>query len=243
MSTEIGEIRVSGLTVQVVRKDIKNLHIGVYPPNGRVRVAAPLNLDNDAVRLAVAGKLGWIKKHQAKFRVQPRESEREFVSGESHYYMGQRYRLRVLHHDGVPRVAVVRGKSVIELRVRPGATAERCSQVLQDWYRQQLKGMIPAILQKWQKTLGVQTRDWRIKRMKTKWGSCNSKAGRIWINLEIIKKPAHCLEYIIVHELVHLIERPHNSRFISIMDQHVPRWRLYRQELNSAPLAHETWKY
>jgi len=243
MSTEVVEIRVSGLTVQVVRKDIKNLHVGVYPPNGRVRVAAPLNVNNDAVRLAVAGKLGWIKKHQAKFRAQSRESGRELVSGESHYYLGQRYRLRVFYHDGVPRVVVVRGKSVIELHVRPGATAERRGQVLQNWYRQKLKEMIPPILQKWQRTLNVQITDCRIKKMKTRWGSCNFKASRIWLNLELIKKPTHCLEYIVVHELVHLIERHHNSRFISIMDQYVPHWRLHRQELNSAPLAHETWKY
>jgi hypothetical protein len=242
MSTEFTEIRVSGLVVQVVRKNIKNLHLGVYPPNGRVRVAAPLNVNNDAVRLAVAGKLGWIKKHQERFRAQSRESGRELVSGESHYFLGHRYRLRVLYHDGVPRV-VVRGKYAIELHVRPGTTAERRRQVLQDWYRQQLRELIPPLLKKWQEALGVQVTQWRIKKMKTKWGSCNLKARRIWLNLELVKKPIQCLEYIIVHELAHLIERHHNDRFISIMDQHMPHWRLHRQELNSAPLAHETWIY
>jgi predicted metal-dependent hydrolase len=242
MNTEFAEIQVSGLVVQVVRKNIKNLHLGVYPPNGRVRVAAPLNVNNDAVRLAVAGKLGWIKKHQARFRAQSRESGRELVSGESHYFLGRRYRLRVLHHDGVSRVEV-RGKYAIELHVRSGTTAERRRQILQDWYRQQLRELIPLLLNKWQEALGVQVTEWRIKKMKTKWGSCNFKARRIWLNLELAKKPILCLEYIIVHELAHLIERHHDDRFISIMDQHMPHWRLHRQELNSAPLTHETWMY
>ena len=242
MSTEFTEIRVSGLVVQVVRKNIKNLHLGVYPPNGRVRVAAPLSVNNDAIRLAVAAKLGWIKKHQARFRAQSRQSGRELVSGESHYYLGHRYRLRVLYHDGVPR-AVVRGKYAIEIHVRPGTTAERRRQVLQDWYRQQLRELTPPLLKKWQAALDVQVTEWRIKKMKTKWGSCNFKARRIWLNLELVKKPIQCLEYIIVHELSHLIEQHHNDRFISIMDQHMPHWRLHRQELNSAPLAHETWIY
>jgi predicted metal-dependent hydrolase len=242
MNTEFVEIQVSGQVVQIVRKNIKNLHLGVYPPNGRVRVAAPLNVNNDAVRLAVAGKLSWIKKHQARFRAQSRESGRELVSGESHYFLGQRYRLRLLHHDGVPGIEV-RGKYAIELHVRPGTTVERRRQVLQDWYRQQLRELIPPLLKKWQAVLSVQVTEWHIKKMKTKWGSCNIKARRIWLNLELAKKQIQCLEYIIVHELAHLIERQHNHRFISIMDQHMPHWRLYRQELNSAPLTHETWMY
>ncbi len=242
MNTEFAEIYVSGLVVQVVRKNIKNLHLGVYPPNGRVRVAAPQNINNEAIRLAITGKIGWIKKHQARFRAQSRQSGRELVSGESHYYLGQRYRLRVLSHDGMPKV-VVRGKNAIELHVRPGTTSERRRQVLQDWYRQQLRQIIPPLLSIWQEALDVQVTEWRIKKMKTKWGSCNCKARRIWLNLELIKKPPHCLDYIIVHELAHLIERLHNDRFISIMDQHMPHWRLHRQELNSAPLVHETWEY
>jgi predicted metal-dependent hydrolase len=242
MNTEFAEIRVSGLVVQVVRKNIKNLHLGVYPPNGRVRVAAPLNVNNDAVRLAVAGKLGWIKKHQARFRAQSRESGRELVSGESHYFLGHRYRLRVLYHDGVPRV-VVRGKYAIELHVRPGATAERRRQVLQAWYRQQLRELIPPLLKKWQAALGIQVTQWRIKKMKTKWGSCNFKVRRIWLNLELVKKPIQCLEYILVHEMVHLLERLHNDRFRDLMDQHMPKWRLHRDGLNQTPLVHERWKY
>lgn len=242
MSTEVVEIRVSGVTVQVVRKNIKNLHLGVYPPDGRVRVAAPLRLSDDAVRLAVISKLGWIKRRQAAFKAQARQSDREMVSGESHYFLGRRYRLRVINNDGAAKV-VVRNKTTIELHVRPGTDARQRERVLLRWYRRKLRDLIPPLLAKWQTTLGVQVSDWGIRRMKTRWGTCNAKARRIWLNLELAKKPAHCLEYIVVHELVHLIEQHHNDRYISIMDKHLPQWRSHRQELNSAPLAHENWIY
>jgi len=230
------------LQVHIVRKDIKNLHLGVYPPSGRARVAAPLRISDAAVRRAVIGKLGWIKRHQRRFAAQPRQSEREMVSGESHYFLGQRYRLRVISQDGAAKV-LVRNKATIELHVRPETNAEERDRVLQRWYRQQLKELVPPLLEKWQKAFGVQVSACRIKRMKTKWGTCTVDARRIWVNLELAKKPVRCLEYIVVHELAHLIERHHNDRFISIMDKHLPQWRLHRDELNSAPLAHETWSY
>jgi len=242
MSTEVVEIRVSGLTVQIVRKNIKNLHLGVYPPNGRVRVAAPLPVSDDAVRRAVIGKLGWIKRQQAKFKAQERQSDREMVSGESHYFLGRRYRLRVVFHEG-PAKVVVRNKATIELHVRPETIAGQRERVLLRWYRRQLKELVPPLLKKWQRALGVQVADWGIRKMKTRWGTCNAKARRIWPNLELAKKPPQCLEYIIVHELAHLIVRRHDDRFIAILDEHLPQWRLHRQELNSAPLAHETWLY
>ena len=242
MNTEQRHITVNGLRVQIVRKDIKNLHLGVYPPNGRVRVAAPLRVGDDAVRLAVIGKLGWVKRQQAEFKAQQRQSEREMVSGESHYFLGQRYRLRVVHHDGAARV-LVRNKSALELHVRPATDTKQRERVLQRWYRQQLKELIPPLLEKWQPALGVQVAECRIKKMKTKWGACNIDARRIWLNLELAKKPVRCLEYLVVHELVHLIEQHHNDRFIWLMDKHLRQWRVYRQELNSAPLAHETWSY
>jgi len=191
--------------------------------------------------LAVIGKLGWIKRQRARFESQPRQSEREMVSGESHYFLGRRYRLRVIKHDGPPMVA--RRKSAIELHVRPETSAEQRERVLQRWYRQQLKALIPPLVMKWQAVLGVKIAHWGVKRMKTKWGSCNAESGRIWLNLELAKKPVRCLEYIIVHELAHLVERHHNERFMAIMDQHLPQWRLHRQELNSAPLAHDSWTY
>jgi predicted metal-dependent hydrolase len=206
MITDKSQIRVSGVPVEIVRKGIKNLHLGVYPPRGRVRVAAPLRVSDAAVRLAVVGKLGWIKRQRARFEAQPRQSDREMVSGESHYFLGQRYRLRVVTYAG-PAKVMARNKSVIELHVRRESSAEQRERVLQRWYRQQLKQLIPPLLEKWQPVLGVQANEWAIKKMKTKWGACNVKVRRIWLNLELAKKPVQCLEYIVVHELLHLLER------------------------------------
>ncbi len=223
MSIETNQITVSGLKISIVRKAIKNLHLGVYPPRGRVRVAAPLAVTDDAVRLAVIGKLGWIKRQQSKFKAQPRQSEREMVSGESHYFLGRRYRLRVIQKDKGPANVVLRNRSTIELQVPAESSATQREQVLQRWYRQQLRILIPPLLEKWEYKLGVEVGDWRIKKMKTKWGACTAKARRIWLNLELAKKPVQCIEYIIAHELAHLIERHHNDRFVSIMDKHLPQ--------------------
>ena len=240
MSTESHQITIGDLTVEVVRKDIKNLHLGVYPPNGRVRVAAPLVISDEAVRLAVIGKLGWIKRQQARFEAQPRQSQREMVNGESHYFLGQRYRLRVLAYTGPPRIRC-NGADFLDLFVRSETTAAQRRRVLEDWYRDQLRGQIPALLAQWQPVLGVAAAEWGIKKMKTRWGSCNISARRVWFNLELAKKPVRCLEYVVVHELVHLLERNHNDRFKALMDQHLPTWRACRDELNRAPLGHEQW--
>ncbi|WP_416467505.1 M48 family metallopeptidase [Pseudomonas sp. LFS044] len=240
MNTESRNITVSGLIVEIVRKPIKNLHLGVYPPHGRVRVAAPLTVDDEAVRLAVIGKFGWIKRQRAKFQAQPRQSERLLVSGESHYFLGRRYRLRVHETTGSLRIAL-RGKATMDLFVRTDTAVERRAQVLQDFYRAELKRLVPELLEKWQLRLGVEARAWGIKRMKTKWGTCNIEAKRIWLNLELAKKPVQCLEYILVHELAHLHERHHNARFISLLDQHLPQWHLLREQLNSSHLADERW--
>jgi predicted metal-dependent hydrolase len=236
------QITVNGLQVEIVRKDIKNLHLGVYPPNGRVRVAAPLKVSDEAIRLAVVGKLGWIGRKRRAFADQARQSKRELVTGESHYYLGQRYRLRVIPTTGASRVEIT-NKATIDLHVRRELTSEQRDAVLQDWYRRNLKAIMPAILDTWQPVLGVQPSAWRIQRMKTKWGSCNDRTRRILVNLELAKKPVQCLEYIVVHELVHLIERKHNERFIQIMDSVMPLWRLHKEALNAAPLAHESWGY
>jgi predicted metal-dependent hydrolase len=242
MITKKVEIRVGGLVVQIVRKDIKNLHLGVYPPNGRVRVAAPLALTDDAVRLAVISRLGWIKRQRARFEGQPRQSQREMVTGESHYFLGQRYRLNVIEHQGAGKV-VLPNKSTMALYVRQESSPVKRKQVLQRWYREQLKTLIPPLLEKWQTTLGVQVSDWGVKKMKTKWGACTVEARRIWLNLELAKKPVQCLEYIVVHELIHLLERHHNERFTTYMEQHLTTWRVWRDMLNHAPLAHENWSY
>jgi hypothetical protein len=242
MSIERRQIVVRGLAVEIVRKDIKNLHLGVYPPHGRVRVAVPRRVSDDAVRLAVIGKLGWIKRQRARYEAQPRQSDREMVSGESHYFLGHRYRLLVIPNSGAAKV-LLRKKSTIEMHVRPETSARQRELVLQRWYRQQLKELVPPLLEEWQSVLGVELADWRIRRMRTRWGTCNAEARRIWLNLELAKKPEQCLEYVIVHELAHLIARKHDDAFIAVMDEHLPQWRLRRQQLNSAPLAHETWSY
>lgn len=233
---------VGGLTVEVVRKPIKNLHLGVYPPEGRVRVAAPTAVSDDAVRLAVVGKLAWIKRERAKFKSQARESHRELVTGESHYFLGHRYRMRVIEHPA-PGKVVLRGKTALDLYVRAGSDAAARDRVLQRWYRQQLQGVVPRLLAKWEKIIGVTASEWRIKRMRTKWGACSIDARRIWLNSELAKKPPRCLEYIIVHELVHLIERHHGERFTALMDRYMPNWEAIRAQLASAPLGHEKWEH
>lgn len=234
-------LNVHGTPVEVVRKDIKNLHVGVYPPSGRVRVAVPLRLDDDAVRLAVISRLGWIRRQQARFAQQDRQSQREFVTGESHYFEGRRYRLDVIEGNGPP-VCLTNNKT-ITLRVRPGADRAAREAVLSRWYRRQLRAHIPTLLAKWEHRIGVQAGEVRIKKMKTCWGSCNQEARRIWLNLELAKKQPSCLEYILVHELVHLIERRHNDRFRELMDSYMPQWRTHRDALNRAPLAHAEWEY
>jgi len=210
-------ISVSGIDIALVRKDIKNLHIGVYPPEGRVRVAAPLLLDDDAVRLAVISKLSWIKKQKRNFKEQPRQSKREFVQRESHYFLGRRYLLNVIEHDGPAKVEI-RSTRKMNLFVPQGMDTEQREKVLNEWYRRELKARIPPLIEKWEETIGVQIAEWGVKRMKTKWGSCNIEARRIWFNLELAKKPLPCLEYIVVHEMVHILERHHNERFTSLMD-------------------------
>lgn len=242
MNTETHQITVSNVVVDVVRKDIKNLHLAVYPPDGRVRVAVPLLIDDEAVRLAVISKLAWVKRQQALFQGQDRQSAREYISRESHYYWGDRYLLNVIYHDAPPQV-IVRNKTALDLFVREGSDTATREHVLQEWYRRQLKDAIPPLIAKWEPRLDVQITEWRVKRMKTKWGTCNSQAKRIWLNLELVKKPPQCLEYIIVHEMMHLLERHHNERFVAYMDEFIPQWRLLRDELNQAPLAHEEWEY
>lgn len=228
--------------MDVVRKDIKNLHLGVYPPNGRVRVAVPLRLDDEAVRLAVISRLGWIRRQQNGFEQQDRQSEREMITGESHYVQGRRYRLDVIEHDG-PACVCLSNNSTLELRVRPGTGRDKRETVLHRWYRQRLREQIPQLIAKWEPEIGVTVAEWGIKKMKTRWGTCNIDVRRIWLNLELAKKPASCLEYILVHEMVHFLERHHSNRFRELMDRFIPQWQLHRDELTHSPLAHEEWYY
>jgi predicted metal-dependent hydrolase len=228
--------------VQVVRKAIKNLHLGVYPPAGRVRVAAPMAMNDAAVRLAVVRKLGWIRRQRAAFEAQPRQSKREMVTGESHYYLGRRYRLRVVDHQRAGSV-VLRHGTVLELQVRGEPDAAGRERVLLRWYRERLRDLVPSMLAKWERMLGVRVAEWGIKRMKTRWGGCNRDSRRVWLNLELAKKPVKCVEYVVVHELVHLLVRHHDDRFIALMNQHLPSWRHRRREMAAAPLGHARWKY
>jgi hypothetical protein len=238
MNSRTQLVHIGGVLVQMVHKAIKHLHLGVYPPDGHVRLAVPLRVNDEAARRMVLGKLDWIKRHQARLLARPRPPARELVSGESHHILGQRCRLEVIYHSQrAGRVALNAG--TLELHVPLGASTAQREQVLQHWYRHQLNALIPPLAEKWSKALGVQAAEWRVKKMKTKWGTCNIKARRIWLNLELARRPLHCVEYVVVHELAHLIERRHDARFKAVMDRHCPQWRAYRKELNAAPMAHE----
>jgi predicted metal-dependent hydrolase len=234
------QITIRNITIDVIKKDIKNLHLAVYPPTGRVRIATPLDIDDEQIRLFAVSKLGWIKKHRKNFDNQKRETKREYISGESHYFEGRRYLLNVIYQNVTPKV-IIRNKTYLDLYVRPNSTRDQREKVLTKWYRQELKSKTPALIEKWQKIMNVEIADWEIKKMRTKWGTCKIESKRIWLNLELIKKPLHCLEYIIVHELVHLLERNHNNRFTSLMDKFLPQWRFSQQELNEFILSCEQW--
>jgi predicted metal-dependent hydrolase len=238
----MSQITVSDIPIEVIRKNIKNLHLSVHPPNGRVRIATPLHLDDESVRLFAVSKLSWIKKKKNQFTIQERESEREYVSGESHYYKGIRYLLNVIYRDEKPKVEI-RNKTYIDLYVRPGSSKEKRKEVLNEWYRASLKADILPLLEKWQPIIGVSLNDWGVKQMKTRWGTCSQEAKRIWLNLELAKKSTSCLEYIIVHELTHFLERHHNERFKALMNEFMPKWRSHREELNKGILGYENWSY
>jgi predicted metal-dependent hydrolase len=236
------QIIISNIKIDVVRKDIKNIHLAVYPPTGRVRIAAPLRINDDAIRLFAISKLGWIKRHQRKFEGQERISPREYKNRESHYFQGKRYLLNIIEEDKPPKV-VLKNKTYIDLYVRPQTPADKRHEIMNEWYRSQLKKQIPELIEKWEKKLNVKVGEWQVKLMKTKWGSCNIEKKRIWINLELAKKPINCLEYLVVHEIVHLIERNHNDKFLYYMDKYLHDWKQIKTELNKLPISHADWNY
>ena len=240
MSTASAYLTVRGIGIDVIFKDIKNLHIWVYPPFGRVRVAAPLRLDDDAVRLAVIQRLAWIRKQRVRLQSADRQSQREMVTGESHYLWGIRYRLKLIEQPGRAHLSVA-GKR-LEIRVPAETSAEQRRILLDRWYRAQLKAVIPGLIAAWEPIIGRTVPAWTIRRMKTKWGSCNRETGHLWFNVELAKKHPDCLEYIIVHEMTHLLERNHTSRFTSLMDENMADWRALRDRLNAEPLANEDWR-
>lgn len=234
------QITVRDIKIDVIKKDIKNLHLAVYPPTGRVRIATPFDVDDEQIRLFAISKLGWIKKHRKNFAEQLRQTKREYISGESHYFEGRRYLLNVIYRNGKPKVEI-RNKTHIDLYVRKNSKIEQREKIMTEWYRENLKEKIPPLIEKWQEKIGVQLNDWQVRKMQTKWGTCNTEAKRIWFNLELAKKPNYCLEYIVVHELVHFIERHHNDRYVSLMNKFLSNWRIYRDELNETILSYEDW--
>jgi len=238
MSAMLG---IGGINVEVVKKDVKNVHLTVHPPEGRVRIAAPKRMQLDVVRLYAISKLPWIRRHQKAMRAQARETAREYIDRESHYVWGQRYLLRVVEREA-PAAVEVRQNELL-LHVRPGTGEGRRRELLALWYRDQVRTAVGPFVAKWTSALKVRVKRVFVQRMKTKWGSCNPRSGNIRLNTELAKKPRECLEYIVVHEMVHLLAHHHDERFTSLMDRCLPSWRHDRGQLNAAPLAHETWEY
>ena len=229
------------LHAEVTRKAIKHVHLSVLPPAGKVRVAAPQSMPLDTIRLFVVSKLAWIRSQQRKLQAQERETPREFLNKESHYLWGKRYLLEITHADVAPAVSLSPRK--LHLQVRPGTDQARCDEVLDAWYRQQIRDALPLLLAKWVPLLQVKVSRVYVQRMKTKWGSCTPGSGYIRLNTDLAKKPPECLEYILVHELVHLLEPTHSARFLALMEQHLPHWRHRKAQLNRLPVRHQDWHY
>lgn len=227
------QLQLGKIIIDVEQKDIKHIHLSVHPPAGKVRIAAPLRMDLDTIRVYALTKLNWIKRQQAKLQGQEREAPREFLNRESHYFKGKRYLLKVVEVQAPPKIELKHSSLV--LYVRPNTPTEKRQRIIDEWYRAQLKQVVPELIEKWEKKLDVQVHEFGIKKMKTKWGTCNREANRIWLNLELTKKPAECLEYILVHEMVHLLERKHNGIFMAYMDQYLPSGAFIKRNLIDYP--------
>lgn len=232
-------IQLGDIAIQVTRKAIKNVHLSVYPPDGRVTLAAPIGTRIEVARAYAISKLGWIREQQAKLKLQAREAPRQFVERESHYLWGRRYLLSVVERDTRPHVALDHKR--ITLVVRPGSDRAKRAEIVHTWHKRLLHEAIPPLIAKWERKLGVKVSSYYLQRMKTKWGSSNPKSANIRLNTELVKKPKDLLEYVIVHEMAHLIEPTHNEHFIAILDQHFPSWKEARDELNDLPLAAQRW--
>jgi predicted metal-dependent hydrolase len=235
------QIQLGDMVVDVLFKDIKNIHLSVYPPDGKVRISAPLRMNIDSIRVFAITKLAWIRQQQKKLREQNRETPREYLDRESHYVWGKRYLLEVTEKDAAPKIELNHNK--IQLQVRLATPQEKRQALLEQWYRKTIKDAIPPLIAKWEPIMDVKVERFFVQRMKTKWGSCSPATKSIRLNTDLAKKPPECLEYIVVHEMVHLLESSHNNRFISLMDQFMPKWRFHKDELNKLPVRHETWAY
>lgn len=236
MQESYEKIQLYELEIDLIRKDIKNIHLAVYPPDGRIRLSAPLQTKDQALRLFLISKLSWIRKQQKHFKSQARELPREYITGESHYFNGQRYLLQVIERVGKHEIKV-KNKTQLELYVNPNTSLENRKLVFDEFYRAYLKEILPALIKKWEHKTGKACKEWQIRKMHTKWGSCLPEKSKIILNLELAKKPLYCLEYIIAHEFVHFFERTHNDNFIHLMDKFMPNWRVIRKELNELPVC------
>nr|WP_287411686.1 SprT family zinc-dependent metalloprotease [Pseudodesulfovibrio sp.] len=237
----VSRIDLGEIPVDVVRKDIKNIHLSVNPPDGRVRISAPLRLDLDTIRVFAISKLAWIKKEQRKMREQERETPREYLERESHYLWGRRYLMEIVEAERPPFVSLKH--KVMVLSVRPGTSEENRKKVVDEWYRACLREKAEPLIAEWEPRLGVKVNRLFIQRMKTRWGSCNSDRGYVRLNTHVAKKPIKCLEYLLVHEMLHIIEPTHNAHFKALLEKHVPQWEHLRRLLNRLPVSHEEWGY
>lgn len=232
-------IELGDISITVTRKEIKNVHLSVHPPEGRVTMSAPKGTRPEIARAYAISKISWIREQQEKLRKQARETPREFVERESHYLWGRRYLMTVIEQESKPSVTIDHKR--ITLTIRPGSDQAKRASVIHEWHKSLLHESIPALIARWEPKLGVQVAAYFLQRMKTKWGSCNHDAGHIRLNTELVKKPKDLVEYVVVHEMVHLIEPTHSERFVSILTEHYPSWREARAELNELPLAAEVW--
>lgn len=237
----VAQIELGDMRIEVLRKDIKNLHLSVLPPHGRVRVAAPRQINLDTIRVFVISKLDWIRRQQRKMDAQEREAPREYLDRESHYVWGRRYLLKRIEEEAAPSVELRHSRLV--LQVRPGTDEARSREILEVWYREQVRLAVPSLIAKWEPVMGVKVGRVFVQRMKTRWGSCNPESQSIRLNTDLAKKPPECLEYIMVHEMAHLLEPTHNPRFRSLMNLFMPQSQHLKDELNRLPVRHENWDY
>ncbi|MBN1524725.1 MAG: M48 family metallopeptidase [Spirochaetales bacterium] len=228
-------LNIADVSIEVTRKKIKNLHLRIYPPDGRVCVSAPVFMSDAAITRFVESKADWIKHQQQKFRKIKTDSPKQYITGEMHFYLGKLYPLRVFHLDNYSKVKLENGTILLSCQKKYGAEKRRS--ILNEWYRKELKRLVPEKIENWEKIIGVKADEWGIKKMKTKWGTCNRTAKRIWLNLELAKKPMECVEYVIVHELTHFLERYHNAHFKKLMTKYLPDWKSCREKLNMIPIT------
>ena len=235
------QIKLGNIAVDVILKDIKNVHLSVYPPTGRVRVSAPKRMSMDTIRVFAISKLGWIRKQQAKLQAQERETPRDFLERESHHVWGRRYLLNMIEGDQAPSVTLKGNK--MTLKIRPQTSGDKRQEIIENWYREQLKAEAKTLIAKWEPQINVTVDRFYVRRMKTKWGSCNPKKRSIRLNTDLARKPRECLEYLVVHEMAHILEPTHNARFVALIDQFMPNWQHRRDQLNQLPVRHEKWLY